>query len=370
MTILFAGAFNQQSAVKYFRFAGYEPSDSALSLIFSGQPSAPDGIDRLAFVDAPDGSGDTVVRLHLHKDDPIGAFSASSTRTQLAYRLLQAQTEPEAQLQTSLWYRFRYWLPDDFGVWGSTTRPLALWQLHETRDGSSSARAFTADAGTDVLTFQAGCIWPAGTKVEVRSTGTLPAPLTAGAVYYVLNPATADETIQLSLTVGGAAINITSAGSGTHTMLDYPETPPLIASCYGDRITYTHQSEGGVQTLVAGNRLQRGRVESIVVNARWDWTSSGFIRVWHNGNKVYERTGQPSAFNDDTSRGGNGVYPVMCLYAPIGWSQAVGVPDSFSAYFWDVEIGDSTYLTFDSFMQALGSADRELEGFVTRGVSL
>lgn len=368
MTILHAGAFSSRDAEAYSRFAGYEPSDSSLALLHAGALAAPDGMDRIAWADAPDGSGDTVARLYLQKEDPTGIFSASSLRTQLAYQLLADQSEPEAQLQASLWYRFRYWLPSDFGRWGSTTRSLGLWQLHETRDGSTGAVAFTADAGTDVLTFGAGVVWPDGTEVEVTSTGSLPGGLAADTKYFVKNPATSDETIQLSATLGGAAVNITSAGSGTHTMLDYPSTPPLVASVYDDRITFTHEGESGVQTMVAGNRLQRGRVEEIVVNARWDWTSSGYIHVWHNGHKVYERTGQVSAYNDDASRKGNGIYPIMCLYAPSGWSASA--PESFTAYFWDVEIGDDEYTTFDAFLEAVGSAEREKESFVLRGVSI
>lgn len=46
------------------------------------------------------------------------------------------------------------------------------------------------------------------------SSGTLPSPLAALTPYYVISPST--NTLQLSATSGGAAIDITSTGSGTH----------------------------------------------------------------------------------------------------------------------------------------------------------
>ena len=55
----------------------------------------------------------------------------------------------------------------------------------------------------------------ADSRVYVASTGTIPAPLAADTVYFVVNPT--GDTIQLSATQGGAAINITSVGSGTIT---------------------------------------------------------------------------------------------------------------------------------------------------------
>lgn len=55
-----------------------------------------------------------------------------------------------------------------------------------------------------------------GTAVVLSTTGGLPAGLTAGTTYYVRDRLTTG-TITLSATPGGAAINTTSAGSGTHT---------------------------------------------------------------------------------------------------------------------------------------------------------
>lgn len=55
------------------------------------------------------------------------------------------------------------------------------------------------------------------TPVVFTTSGALPTGLTAGQVYYAIN-ASPPNTIQVSATPGGVAINTSSAGSGTHTM--------------------------------------------------------------------------------------------------------------------------------------------------------
>lgn len=59
-----------------------------------------------------------------------------------------------------------------------------------------------------------------GTPVFLKTTGTLPSPLSPSTPYYVVSTAT--NTFQLALTVGGSAINTTTAGSGTHTAFGNP----------------------------------------------------------------------------------------------------------------------------------------------------
>jgi len=60
----------------------------------------------------------------------------------------------------------------------------------------------------------------AGTPVTFSSTGTLPTGLTAGTTYYVVDLDT--NTFSVAATPGGAAINTTGAGSGTHTAVAVP----------------------------------------------------------------------------------------------------------------------------------------------------
>ena len=55
-----------------------------------------------------------------------------------------------------------------------------------------------------------------GNRVQLSSSGTLPSPLNAGTTYFIVGAAL--NTFQLSLTVGGAAIDLTTVGTGTHSV--------------------------------------------------------------------------------------------------------------------------------------------------------
>lgn len=82
-----------------------------------------------------------------------------------------------------------------------------------------AAVAFTA-AASDVCTSAAHGL-ENGTCVTVATTTTLPAGLAAATHYFVIEK-TAD-TFKLSLTPGGAAVDITDAGTGTHSFTVVPQ---------------------------------------------------------------------------------------------------------------------------------------------------
>jgi len=83
---------------------------------------------------------------------------------------------------------------------------------------------FTADAGTDIITMTSTANIPSniltGTRVRLTTTTTLPAGLALATDYYVIK--VTDSTFKLATSyanaVAGTAINITDAGTGTHTM--------------------------------------------------------------------------------------------------------------------------------------------------------
>lgn len=80
----------------------------------------------------------------------------------------------------------------------------------------SSPKVFTAANATDVFTSN-GHGYANGTKVRVFNVGgALPAGLTAGTDYYVIGAAA--NTFQLSATLGGAAVNVTTDGTGTNSV--------------------------------------------------------------------------------------------------------------------------------------------------------
>lgn len=79
-----------------------------------------------------------------------------------------------------------------------------------------SINTFTANAGTDVLT-EVGTVLANGNSVQVsNSGGALPAPLVAGTTYFVRDKT--GDTFKLAATSGGAAIDITTNGTGTNSI--------------------------------------------------------------------------------------------------------------------------------------------------------
>jgi microcystin-dependent protein len=95
------------------------------------------------------------------------------------------------------------------------------------RYGYGSGQTFTADAGTDFITAVSHGL-SNGDRIFVGTTNTLPAGLSANTVYYVINKTT--NTFQLSTSSGGAAIDITTTGTGTHTLYTSIKVPNLRSS--------------------------------------------------------------------------------------------------------------------------------------------
>jgi len=83
---------------------------------------------------------------------------------------------------------------------------------------------FTADASTDTLTYTSTTNIPSniltGTRVQLTTTTTLPGGLALATNYYVIK--VTDGTCKLATSyanaIAGTAINITDAGTGTHTI--------------------------------------------------------------------------------------------------------------------------------------------------------
>lgn len=83
---------------------------------------------------------------------------------------------------------------------------------------------FTADAGTDVCTYTSTANFPSnfitGTKIRFTTTTTLPAGLATATDYYIIR--VSDSTFKVATSfanaLAGTAIDITDAGTGTHTI--------------------------------------------------------------------------------------------------------------------------------------------------------
>jgi len=76
---------------------------------------------------------------------------------------------------------------------------------------NSVTRSCTVDAGTDTFTAATHGL-SNGNAIKFRSSGTLPAGIAEPTIYYVVNKTA--NTFEVSETTGGAAVNVTSAGTG------------------------------------------------------------------------------------------------------------------------------------------------------------
>lgn len=83
---------------------------------------------------------------------------------------------------------------------------------------------FTANASTDLCTYSSTANYPSniltGTRVRLTTTTTLPGGLATGTDYYVIK--VSDSTFELATSranaIAGTQIDITDAGTGTHTI--------------------------------------------------------------------------------------------------------------------------------------------------------
>jgi hypothetical protein len=90
-----------------------------------------------------------------------------------------------------------------------------------------NAHEFTADVAANTLNVGGFEFFSLDDRVYLASSGTLPAGLSVGAYYYVVGITT--STLQLSASLGGAAIDITDVGTGTHSIHRASQHPLFLA---------------------------------------------------------------------------------------------------------------------------------------------
>lgn len=375
MTILFDGRFETTGDYSgYNRYAGYGSSLGPGGIYDQG--AAPDGIDRLWLMTDPLGSGETVLRCYLAADDPVGNFSAGGRRSELSHAI----GSTEDNFEEVYWYSWWFMLPSDWIIDGEDYDGpyTSLLQLHDTPDGEAGTGVVpvSVDAGADTVTFDSGVVWPDRTMVRWQSLGgTIPAPFVEDTSYYVINPATADETIKLASSyanaVAGTAVNISSAGSGSFRLYDQTRAPNFMLRARGRFFEAQTAYEnilplsGEQRRLIIRRPIELGKWLNCTVRVRWSYGSTGTLAVWFGDSdgvrQIFNDALTINAWNDDESRGGDGPYPTCGCYARAGLP--TGVP-SRTVYHKGVQTGDSSE-TAETI-----SGVSELEGFVTPGVSL
>lgn len=124
------------------------------------------------------------------------------------------------------------WISSTPSTWLSL---LASWTFNTTATNDT----FTANAGTDVITSTSAHNLQDGDKVILTTTGTLPAGLSTGTGYFVRDKTS--TTFKLSASPYDTAIDITDAGTGTHTWtnLQWTITVSFTAKTFLKIVVYT-----------------------------------------------------------------------------------------------------------------------------------
>lgn len=162
---------------------------------------------------------------------------------------------------------------------------------------TSTSTTFTADAGTDVCT---GASFTSdanttGVAVTLSSTGTLPAGLSASTTYFVIRVVQGSGTFKLATTQAnaqaGTAINITDAGTGTHTVATTnpgtinhyardPRTGTIFCIDSNGRVWY-QRGGFGTNRLLPGNTLTSSNGKGLAIFRTSDGTAT-YLFVFRN----------------------------------------------------------------------------------------
>ncbi len=149
----------------------------------------------------------------------------------------------------------RLWYQANFGqnlIYGYSGSALYYWDAQtttiplEVTPALNSRTVSGVDTATEYLTATTTTLFN-GDPVKFTSTTTLPSPLVAGTVYYVINKDGAGaNTLQVANTPGGAAVNLTTTGSGTITL--YGPTIFSIGTTISDDTAIRLTSTGVIPT--------------------------------------------------------------------------------------------------------------------------
>jgi hypothetical protein len=157
---------------------------------------------------------------------------------------------------TPTFVSLRLWYQNNFGqnlIFGYRGSPLYYWDAQSGTTNLpvtatlNSRTVSSVNTGTEYLTASTTTLFN-GDPVKFTSTTSLPSPLVAGTVYYVINKDGAGAgTLQVSTTFGGTAVNLTTTGSGTITLYG-----PTLFNVAGSFIDDTAIQFTSTATLPAG----------------------------------------------------------------------------------------------------------------------
>lgn len=176
---------------------------------------------------------------------------------------------------------------------------------------SSTPLAYSFDAGTDQFLWHDPPTMPAnGSQITFPPSPTLPGGLTPGSIYYVVN--VVGSTFKVSLTSGGAPLDLTSSGGGyaVPTATGTPSADDIyIGGPYGyieriapngDHVAWIEVREGGVLRKVWGltfdpygtlhmatGPIGQGTVEEQVHDLTYLPISNQMVKIVHRSSRAH-----------------------------------------------------------------------------------
>jgi len=234
------------------------------------QPAVVEGADAPTAASRVRGNVTNVVQIHQEQVSiaysKLAAFGQKSGTNNDAMNPIRSELDWQVeqmlkQMVRDVEYSFingAYQKPSDNNTGRKTRGLLAAVSTNSFAYGTTSADDLTATASTDVIN-ETGTGRANGDSI-VFTAATGAAGITVGQVYYVVSKAT--DSFKVSLTKGGAAVDITSDGSAmeytTLTGVTKAHVDDLLQSAY-DNGGLTESSAG---TLIVNSTLKRGISEA------------------------------------------------------------------------------------------------------------
>ncbi len=161
---------------------------------------------------------------------------------------------------------------------------------------------FTVSTTTEALTFSQPIPIDTGDGVKVSSTATVPSPLVAGTTYYAIKAT--DTSYQLATTLAnayaGVAIDLTSAGSGQHTLA---QVNYAAYACDGtiDTNQTAYDNVRALLTACRGMLVFSGGKYRLVLDVAATASSFGFTESNITGSWVISQAGKRAKYNRVTA---------------------------------------------------------------------
>ena len=161
---------------------------------------------------------------------------------------------------------------------------------------------FTVSTATEALTFSQPISIDTGDGVKVSSTATVPSPLVAGTTYFAIK--VTDTSYQLATTMAnafaGTAIDLTSAGSGQHTLA---QVNYAAYACDGtiDTNQTAYDNVRALLTACRGMLVFSGGKYRLVLDVATTASSFGFTESNITGSWVISQAGKRAKYNRVTA---------------------------------------------------------------------